>query len=318
MLAQAIERRFAGARCAPDERDPHAAVRAEIPHDGVVYRARAAMVPHGKVAVAIPHTDGFDLHVAWTDHQRSHRRPLAFDDSCLVETNDVALAHAWLDHDARSALLASRYVSAPSPRATAVMLRDGAWRHALRRGSVVAQRAEVEASTDRIADMLDAALAIAHRPVRWARAFAKVARELGGACASRVELGGRPILRVRRGMAEVTVRLLRRLDPDEPGRLRTVIGAHRIGSAGETLSLVTDQLPRTAWPPPTSAAAPRFRIEPSAHRLLDVAQPAASVVRPHDVEITFDGAVVSGERLGAAIELAARWASDDAGSGPYR
>ena len=293
-------------------------MRVEVPFDGVTYRARAAMMPRGRVAVEVPHTDGFELAVAWTDRARSHRQP-SFDDSCFVETNDVALAHAWLDVDTQTALLASRYVSAPSPRTTAVMLRDGAWTHALRRGTAIATRAELEPSADRVADLLGVMLALAHRPTRWARNFAKLARELGGSASPRVELGGMPVLRVRRGAVDVTVRLLRRLDPDEPGRLRTVIGAHRLGSTGETLQLISEQLPRAAWPPEErSIGAPRLPIEPGARRLLEAARPAASIVRPHDVEITFDGAIVGGERLGAAIELAARWAADTAADGPYR
>jgi hypothetical protein len=41
-------------------------------------------------------------------------------------------------------------------------------------------------------------------------------------------------------------------------------------------------------------------------------------VRAHDVEIAFDGAIADRERLGAAIELAAWWASDAFRTGPYR
>jgi len=43
-------------------------------------------------------------------------------------------------------------------------------------------------------------------------------------------------------------------------------------------------------------------------------------VRPHDVEITFDGAVHDPHRLGAAIVLAAQWAAaaEPSARGPYR
>jgi hypothetical protein len=315
VLAPAIERRFDGARCVTDG----LGVRAAVSIEGVEYHAHASMLPRGTVAVELPHTDGFELSLAWTDRARSHRRPPSFDDSCLVETNDVALAHAWLDTDAQNALLASRYVSTQSAGTTAVMLRDGAWRHELAENAVRAWRADIEPSAERVADILAAALALAHRPVRWARRFAKLARELGGVAASRVETGGKPVLRVRRGHVDVTVRILRRLDPDESGRLRTVIGAHRLASAGETLQLISEALPRVAWPPgERSSRAPRLTLEPGARRLLDAARPAASIVRPHDVEITFDGAIVGGERLGAAIELAARWAADSAADTPYR
>ncbi|HEY1551279.1 MAG TPA: hypothetical protein VGG28_25800 [Kofleriaceae bacterium] len=315
MLAPAIERRFDGARCVTDG----LGVRAALSVDGAEYHAHATMLPRGSVVVEVPHTDGFELSLAWTDRARSHRRPPSFDDSCLVETNDVALAHAWLDGHAQNALLASRYVSAPNRGATAVMLRDGAWRHELAKSAVRAWRSDLEPSPERVADMLAAALVLAHRPVRWAKMFAKLARELGGVAASRVEIGGAPVLRVRRGHVDVTVRILRRLAPGESGRLRTVIGAHRLASAGETLQLISDALPRAAWPPPEqSAEAPRLALEAGARRLLDAARPAASIVRPHDIEITFDGAIVGGERLGAAIELAARWAADSAADAPYR
>ena len=315
MLAPAIERRFEGARCVADE----LGVRAEVPFDGTTYHVRAAMAPRGWISVDVPHTDGFALALAWTDRARSHRRPTSFDDSYLVETNDVPLAHAWLDADARNALLASRYVSTPGLSTTAVMLRDGAWSHELRGGTAIAQRAGFEPSPERVADVLTAALALAHRPVRWARRLGKLARELGGRAATRVEIGGKPVLRVRRGQVDVTVRLLRRLDPDEAGRLRTVIGAHRLGSTGETLQLISEHVPRTAWPPrERNSDAPLLPIAPGPRSLLETARPAASIVRPHDVEITFDGAAVTAERLGAAIELAARWAADAAAEAPYR
>ena len=55
-----------------------------------------------------------------------------------------------------------------------------------------------------------------------------------------------------------------------------------------------------------------------ARRLLDAARPATTMVRRHDVEITFDGAVTDGERLGAAVELAAHWAGERTRTGPYR
>ena len=47
----------------------------------------------------------------------------------------------------------------------------------------------------------------------------------------------------------------------------------------------------------------------TAAHLLEIARPSATTVRPHDVEIAFDGALVDRERLGAAIELAAWWAA---------
>jgi hypothetical protein len=318
VLAAAIQRRFEAAKVVPEG----SVVRAEVPIDGSLYLARVALTPATLVSVQVPHTDGFELSLAWTDRRSSAPRPTEFDDSYLVETNDVPLASSWLDLHARAALLGSRYVSGPSPRDTAVMLRDGRWSHELRDGELVAKCAGSERSVERIADMLAASIALASRPVRWARQYAAIAKELGGHSSARVELAGKPILRVRRGQVDVTVRLLRRLDPDEHGRFRTVIGARRHGSGGETLTLIADGLPRAAWPPPTSAPhdAPRLRIAPQHSNLLDAARPSASIVRPHDVEITFDGAVQDGKRLGAAIELAAQWAasSESSHGGPFR
>jgi hypothetical protein len=169
-----------------------------------------------------------------------------------------------------------------------------------------------------MADMLHASLALAHRPVRWARAFEAVGRAVGGTPASRIEIGGKPALRVRRGMVDVVVHLVRRLGPGDPGRLRTIASAHRRGSSGETLSLIADGLPRAAWPPPTEPSRGPLRIDARAGALLDAAQPSTTTVRPHDVEIAFDGALADPARLGAAIELAAHWAAGNGESGPYR
>jgi hypothetical protein len=315
-LASAIVDRFSGAHCVNDA----AGVRIELTLDNVLYRARAQLQPVGRVAVQLPSTDGFELSVSWTDRVTHGARTSAFDDSCLVETNDVSLASVWLDGEARDALLASRYVSGtPQPtRSTVTLLRDGAWQHELRSDEVMASRQEPEPSAERIADLLATSLSLASRPVRWAKSLAPVARALGGEVASRVELGGRPVLRVRRGAIEITVRLLRRLGPADRGRLRTVIGAHRAGTGGETLSLIADDLPRAAWPPANEPAPSSLRIDDRARALLDAARPATTIVRRHDVEITFDGAFGDRERLGAAIELAAYWASDRSLAGPYR
>ena len=197
------------------------------------------------------------------------------------------------------------------------MLRDGTWHHELRSDEVIAQT-DTEAPPDRIGDMLAACLALATRPLRWARWFQPLARTLGGEAATRVELGGRPVLRVRRGSRDVAVRLLRRLGPANPGRLRTVVGAHRVGSGGETLTLITENLPRAAWPPAHELGPDAMRIDARARALLDAARPATTVVRRHDVEITFDGPFADADRLGAAIELAAHWAADRSHAGPYR
>ncbi|MFT3698880.1 MAG: hypothetical protein QM831_37380 [Kofleriaceae bacterium] len=314
MLAAAIERRFEGAKVVPEG----SLVRAEVPIDGSLYLARVMLAPSTRLQVQVPHTDGFELSLAWTDRRTTAPRPQEFDDSYLVETNDVPLAAQWLDMHSRTALLASRYVTAPAARNTAVMLRDGRWSHELRDGELVARCAGHERSTERITDMLSATLALASRPTRWAKMFGQLARELGGVSSRRVEIGGKPVLKVRRGQVDVTVRVLRRLDPDEQGRFRTVIGAHRRHSGGETLTLIADDLPRAAWPPPPEVPpdAPRMKIKQAHSNLLDEARPSASIVRPHDVEITFDGAVTDRARLGAAIELAAQWAAASENAGP--
>jgi hypothetical protein len=325
-LRDAIARRFDGARA----RVVGARVDAEVAVDDVWYRARLEMAPEARVAVELPCTDGFELALRWSDRwasdgARAPRAPM-FDDSFLVETNDLALAGVWLDHESRSGLLASRYVAGANPdRQTALLFRDAAWTHEVSNDEVCAHRRDGEPSVDRMADMLQASLMLAGRPVRWARAFRKVARALGGDAARRVEVGGKPALRVRRGITDVVVHVVRRLGPGDPGRLRTVVGAHRHGSSGETLSLIAEGLPRAAWPPPAApghgASHGALAIDARAAHLLDAAQPSAITVRPHDVEIAFDGALADPERLGAAIELAAWWAAGPtaaAAAGPYR
>jgi len=317
-LHHAIERRFAGARGALVGEVVHA----DVPIDGAWYRARLAMRPSASVVVALPCTDGFELTLRWNDRWANGDgapRAATFDDSFLVETNDFALAGVWLDHDARSGLLASRYVSSLRPeRKTAVLLRDARWVHQVSNDEVYARRADPEWSEQRMADMLMASLQLASRPVRWARAFARVAAALGGRSATRVEVGGKPALRVRRNSVDINVHIVRRLGPSDPGRLRTVVSAHRVGSGGETLSLISEGLPRAAWPPPADPSTGTLYIDPRAAALLDAARPSSTIVRPHDVEISFDGALTDRDRIGAAIELAAWWSCDFRAAGPYR
>ena len=317
-LHHAIERRFAGSR----GELVGEVVHADIPIDGVWYRARLAMHPIASVVVALPCTDGFELMLRWNDRWANDDgapRAASFDDSFLVETNDFALADVWLDHDARSGLLASRYVSSQhAARQTALLLRDARWVHEVSHDEVYARRRDAEPSGDRMADMLMASLLLASRPVRWARAFSQLAAALGGRCAGRVEVGGKPTLRVRRHSVDVNVYLVRRLGPGDPGRLRTVISAHRLGSGGETLTLISEGLPRAAWPPPTDPSSGTLYIDPHATMLLEAARPSATTVRPHDVEIAFDGALTDRDRMGAAVELAAWWACDAHAAGPYR
>jgi hypothetical protein len=296
-------------------------VHAEIVIDNVWYRARLEMAPSARVVVGVPSTDGFELTLKWNDRWANDGTPRAasFDDSFLVETNDLALAGVWLDHEARAGLLASRYMARECPeRDTALLIRDGTWLHEVANDEVCARRRDTETSNDRMADMLMASLLLASRPVRWAAAFGRLGRALGGEPATRIEIGGRPALRVRRGTVDVFVHVVRRLGPADPGRLRTIVSAHRHGSGGETLSLVSEGLPRSAWPPPADPSCGTLAIDSRASRLLDVARPSATTVRSHDVEVAFDGSITDRDRLGAAIELTAWWASEAQAAGPYR
>src|SRR5262245_46709616 len=142
------------------------------------------MQPFASVVVGLPCTDGFELSLRWNDRWTNGDgapRAASFDDSFLVETNDLALAGVWLDHDARSALLASRYVSGNRPlHTTALLLPDARWVHQVSNDEVSARRRDAEPSVQRMADMLAASLLLATRPVRWARAFARIALALGG------------------------------------------------------------------------------------------------------------------------------------------
>jgi hypothetical protein len=317
-LQHAVEQRFEGARGEVIGEIVHA----DIPLDGAWYRARLAMVPSASVAVALPCTDGFELTVRWNDrwiNDDGAPRAASFDDSFLVETNDLALAGVWLDHEVRSGLLASRYVSSQlAQRTTALLLRDARWVHQVSNDEVSARRPDAEPSEDRMTDMLAASLMLASRPVRWARAFSRLAPALGGRSAARIEVGGKPVLRVRRHDVDVQVRIVRRLGPADPGRLRTVVSAHRVASGGETLSLISEGLPRAAWPPPADPSSGTLYIDPHAAALLDAARPSSSIVRSHDVEIAFDGALADRDRMAAAIELAGWWACDTRAMGPYR
>src|ERR1044071_2235714 len=186
-LYDALERRFAGARSALVGDIMHT----DIPLEGAWYRARLTMQPIASVVVALPCTDGFELPLRWNDrwiNGDGAPRAASFDDSFLVETNDVALAGVWLDHDVRSGLLGSRYVSYHrAERKTALLLRDGRWVHQVSNDEVSARRPDRELSAYRMADMLAASLLLASRPVRWARAYTPVATALGGRSAARIE-----------------------------------------------------------------------------------------------------------------------------------
>src|SRR5512139_2644924 len=272
-LCRAINERFTESRVHLDGTIVHA----QVLQDDVWYRARLEMMPHAHVAVGLPCTDGFELTLKWNDRHANDGSPRAssFDDSFLVETNDLALASVWLDQTARAALLASRYVSANLPeRQTALMFRDGTWLHEVSNDEVSARRRDPEPSTERMADMLMASLLVAGRPQRWAKAFATLGRQLGGEPARRIEVGGKPALRVRRGNVDVLVHIVRRLGPADPGRLRTIVSAHRHGSGGQTLSLISEGLPRAAWPPPSDASSGTLAIDPHARRLLEAARPS--------------------------------------------
>ncbi len=316
-LCSALERRFADARVL----DSASGTTVEHEIEGATYRAELAMAPVATITVALPPTDGFELRLRWNDRWANSSAPRAasFDDSFLIETNDLALATLWLDHGSRSGLLMSRYVSAQNPaRDTALLLRDASWTFEVVDDEVRAHRSDAEPREDRMADILVAALILAAQPRRWADAFADLGHELGCDPAQRIEFGGLPVLRVRRGHVDVLVHVVRRLGREDPGRLRTLIRAHRHGSGGETLSLVSDSLPRSAWPAAMGSSTSTLSIDSRAAELLDLARPSATTVRAHDVEISFDGLLSDRDRLGAAIELAARWATATYEGGPYR
>lgn len=316
-LRTALERRFVGARVC----DTAIGVTLECEIERATYRGQLSMEPVATITVELPPTDGFELHLRWNDRWANSSAPRAasFDDSFLIETNDVALATLWLDHATRSGLLMSRYVSAQHPeRRTALLVRDASWTYEVVDDEVRAHRRDAEPFEERMADILAASLILAARPRHWAEAFGDVGHELGCDPAQRIEIGGIPVLRVRRGHVDVHVHVVRRLGRDDQGRLRTLVRAHRHGSGGETLSLVSETLPRSAWPPATKSSTSTLSIDSRAAELLDRARPSATTVRAHDVEIAFDGLLSDRERLGAAIELAARWATATSEGGPYR
>ena len=71
VLAAAIQRRFEAAKVVPEG----SVVRAEVPIDGSLYLARVALMPSTRVSVQVPHTDGFELSLAWTDRRSSAPLP---------------------------------------------------------------------------------------------------------------------------------------------------------------------------------------------------------------------------------------------------
>ncbi len=325
-LRTELKRRFAGARLG--RAGDLITIEAEV--EGAWYRARAdggSSDRGARVAVELPSTDGFVLSIKWSDRwaggdtQRTLalERAASFDDSAIVETNDLALAAGWIDGRVRDALLAARFVSVAGVGNTARMWRDRGWAFELAGDEVSGRRLPGEAAPERVVSVLEAALTLASRPARWARAFQPAARMLGGELAPRVEIGGKPVLRTRRDRTDVRLYLVRRLGPADGGRLRTLVSAHRHASTGDGLTLVRDDLARAAVPPPGTLGATVLPLDPHALQLLELCSPSATTLRDHDVEIIFDGAVTDPARLDAAVELAAWWSTEArASTGPYR
>jgi hypothetical protein len=276
-----------------------------------------------RVAIPLRATDGFYLALRWNDSGASsvELRPVALDDAFLVETNDPALAAAWLDDVARTAVLASRVAPPPGrePAEVGPLVRDTSWRYSVTPDAVIAERETAEPSVARLERVIAAVRALADAPIRIAAQLARIAPALGGNAANRADLGGQPVLRVARGAQTIAIYLMRRLAVGEPGRLRTLVSAHRHVSDGSTISLLADRIPSAAVPPANDTRGKAMRINARAEELLDAMAPTSALVRAHDVEIAFDGLMLDVRRLSAAIDLAAIWAVDGAlESGPYR
>lgn len=278
----------------------------EIEVDATTHRVRidsGAADREPRITTPIPTTDGFVLGVRWADRWAGSsgrdRDPLlvapSFDDAAIIETNDPALAAAWIDHHVRDALLVSRLSPDHLDQMTA--WRETGWAFELDGDEVTAWRLPGESALERLVVILDVVLALAARPVRWIKAFGAAATRLGGELAARVEVGGKPVLRVRRGPVDVRISLVRRLGPGDPGRLRTELVARR-------LDVTSSELPAT----------------PRAAELLAVCNPITPTLRGPDLSLVFEGVVTDAERLDAAVELAAHWCTEtSAGTfGPYR
>ena len=210
-----------------DDADVIAAIRRQLGDAAVRTRDDAAIdiehadawyvatITPSRITVALAPTDGFVLALRWVDAgPDASPRLVALDDTFLVETNDPALAAAWLDDASRTAVCsASRLHVAPPGRDRDVgpLARDTSWRFSIGDDHAIATRSEPEISAARVATIVATVVAIAAAQVRWTRAFARLAHELGGHAASLVEVGGQAALKLPRGQVVVAVRLARRL-----------------------------------------------------------------------------------------------------------
>lgn len=242
---------------------------------------RVRVSPVAEVFVALPPLDGFELEVSRRD--RWGRDVVVgdpvFDGRFFITSNDEELARLWLDPVSRQAIDGAEVDFA---------IEDG------RLSATFGHRPTEEL------DALDRGLVAACRVAgflgRWAAAYAEVGRALGGAIPTdRVELGGRPVLRLERRGVEVAVHLRRRRGRSEG--LRTLVAASRASMR---------------WDDPA-------RRKDRIRTLLERSGPSAAELTDSAAEVWFDGAVADLARLQAAIELCARWVVDvPDGQGPYR
>lgn len=153
---------------------------------------------------------------------------------------------------------------------------------------LVATKGRYEAEPKAMLAAMTTACTIAARSHRWAAEYVQLARELGASARSHLEIGGAPIIVAERHAMELEVALVR------DRRLHTVVRTRRVGSE------------------PT-------RVDEFAKKLLDVARPDDTRIDADRVELWFDGAMTTRERIDAALEMCARWAVDTpVASGPYR
>jgi len=213
----------------------------------------------------------------------------------VVESNDRALADAWLDAPVRDALPASLWTF---PRHRWVVQIDGA-HLAVAAGEVL--MAPVAANPEHLAAMVDLGALLATRPHRLGRELAQLARALGGATtAARFELGGRFALTMERDRSRIAIDFVHRL----PGQSLRQAGLRtRLRAAADTAvdpTLVTRRL-RDAPNLARRAAASSIALERG------------------EIVAVLDGLVTERDRLDAGLALVARLAAGGAPSaGPYR
>lgn len=326
-----MDKRFAhelAARLGDKARVEGEYVRAIVQHGDAWLATRIRISPVAEVFVTTRPLEGFTLSIKWGDRWLdSDVGDPTFDDAFAVETNDETLMRAWLDAEARAALLGSVYTFESTSMPLSDLLPTIAsrtWSYELANDELLAVKGSVEQNIEKFLVAIRTACAVAARSQRWAAAYAEIARKLGGHAASEVVFG-EPLMTVTRSAIDVTLRLVRRTAKVE--RLRTVVSAPRIGDG--RLALWAEGAGKFdgkkfdskigGYQLRASDERAAAKIDDMAKKLVAATQPASVVIDADSVDVWFEGALDEHARIDTAIALAARLAVDTiAPQGPYR